>query len=105
MVLGAESGIPLSDSGGSSSALWSSKPMWGGQSSAGQGSCVSSSLGKKGREGRRSFAELAPDRTESFVEADALGAACLRLAWLRQERETAAIQIHTEERKVTAPYM
>lgn len=62
-------------------------------------------MGKKGREGRRSFAELAPDRTESFVEADALGAACLRLAWLRQERETAAIQIHTEERKVTAPYM
>lgn len=57
----------------------------------------------KGREGRRCFADLAPDRTESFVEADAL--ACLRLAWLRQERENAAIQIHTEERKVTAPNM
>lgn len=56
----------------------------------------------KGREGWRCFADLAPDRTESFVEAAALGAGCLRLAWLRQESENAAIQIHTEERKVTA---
>lgn len=64
-----------------------------------QGSCVSSSLG---REGWRCFADLAPDRTESFVEAAARGAGCLRLAWLRQESENAAIQIHTEDRKVTA---
>lgn len=55
---------------------------------------------RRGRGDRRCFAALAADRTESFVEADTLRAACLR-----QESEDAAIHIHTEERKVTAPNM